>query len=568
MALSYVTLVCDLYDPQGNPLSGGSAVFTPSVPLTDVADQMVIAAQQLTVPFPGLTSPSVLLLATDNGNPQPAGWTWGVTFTAKGAPAGYSFYLPAGPASFTAASGSPSIAWTAGGGLMSLPVGTGVKLTGTSLPGGFTAGTLYYVVASSGLTAELATSAGGNPITAASDGSGTLTVVQRNLSSVTPVIPAPPTSIAYLPVPAGTPAAGDVISATGPGAYQWAPPSTGGVVDSVSAVNASIVVAGTSANPTLQTGRLDVIAATRPPLGGVPLGGQKLTGVATGTDAGDAVNVGQLSALMPAPSGTALSGQVPVATGTGNASAWGTPAGSSGSGITSVTNGDASIAVGGTATAITVETGTLDVIASLHPPAADWSNNGRKITSIANGSAATDAAAFGQIPAALPPNGAAGGALAGSYPNPALADTAVTAGSYTSANITVGADGRITSAASGGFTGGTLGQYIAPSVTALTDGATIAVNAALGDDFYVTLGGNRTMGAPSNPHDGQRILFELAQDSTGSRTVTWTSGTGGYSFGSGSAPTLSTAAGATDQVGFRYSARKQRWLYLGSDTGF
>ncbi|HEX5268911.1 MAG TPA: hypothetical protein VFW33_00425, partial [Gemmataceae bacterium] len=56
-----------------------------------------------------------------------------------------------------------------------------------------------------------------------------------------------------------------------------------------------------------------------------------------------------------------------------------TPA--SGTGVASVTAGDTSVVIGGTATAPTVETGTLDVIASDHPPAANWSNNSKKITS-------------------------------------------------------------------------------------------------------------------------------------------------------------------------------------------
>lgn len=77
--------------------------------------------------------------------------------------------------------------------------------------------------------------------------------------------------------------------------------------------------------------------------------------------------------------------------------------GGGGSGtVTSVAAADTSVVIGGTPTvAPTVRTNTLDVIATDHAPAADWSNNSHKITSLANGSGAQDAAAFGQIAAAL-----------------------------------------------------------------------------------------------------------------------------------------------------------------------
>jgi hypothetical protein len=70
--------------------------------------------------------------------------------------------------------------------------------------------------------------------------------------------------------------------------------------------------------------------------------------------------------------------------------------------VDSVTAGDLSIVVGGTASAPTIETGTLDEIATLHPPAGNWSNNSKKITSLANGSGAQDAVAFGQLAAYAP----------------------------------------------------------------------------------------------------------------------------------------------------------------------
>ena len=94
------------------------------------------------------------------------------------------------------------------------------------------------------------------------------------------------------------------------------------------------------------------------------------------------------------PSGAA-SGYVLTSDGSGGAS-WQASSG----GVTSVTAGDTSITVGGTSSAPAIETGTLDAIAADHPPAGNWSNNSHKITGLANGASASDAAAFGQIPVA------------------------------------------------------------------------------------------------------------------------------------------------------------------------
>ena len=94
MALDYVELVLDLYDGGGNPIVAGTASLTPSVQLTDTADKQVIVQAPLVVTFRG-TSPSVKLLATDNGALAPSGWGWSIEFSGvPGNPAGFSFFLP------------------------------------------------------------------------------------------------------------------------------------------------------------------------------------------------------------------------------------------------------------------------------------------------------------------------------------------------------------------------------------------------------------------------------------------------------------------------------------------
>jgi hypothetical protein len=65
-------------------------------------------------------------------------------------------------------------------------------------------------------------------------------------------------------------------------------------------------------------------------------------------------------------------------------------------------------------------TDDLSAIASANATAGNVSLNSHKITGLANGSVATDAAAFGQIPTSLPPSGTAAGDLSGTYPNPQI----------------------------------------------------------------------------------------------------------------------------------------------------
>lgn len=76
----------------------------------------------------------------------------------------------------------------------------------------------------------------------------------------------------------------------------------------------------------------------------------------------------------------------------------------------------------------------------------------------------------------------------------------------------------------------------------LTDAATIAWDTRLGN-AQVTLGGNRTLGAPSNLLAGQIYFLIVIQDGTGSRTLTWNSV---FKWAAGTAPTLSTGTTKKD----------------------
>lgn len=158
---------------------------------------------------------------------------------------------------------------------------------------------------------------------------------------------------------------------------------------------------------------------------------------------------------------------------------------------------------------------SLDQLAGFHVTAADWSNNSHKITNLANGSSAQDAAAFGQV---MPKAG-------------------------------------------GTFTGRTV-----PAVFALTFATTIAVDASLGNYARVTLTASTgTLGAPSNAVDGQALIVEISQDATGSRTMAWNAA---WQFSTlFASPTLSTAANAIDMVAFIYNSTKAKWICVGNAIG-
>lgn len=85
----------------------------------------------------------------------------------------------------------------------------------------------------------------------------------------------------------------------------------------------------------------------------------------------------------------------------------------------------------------------------------------------------------------------------------------------------------------------------------LTDAATIVVNMSNFLNAQVTLGGNRTLGQPTNVKYGQSGYILIIQDGTGNRTLAYHSD---WKFAGGSDPVLSTAAGAVDVLYYQYLA--------------
>ena len=144
-------------------------------------------------------------------------------------------------------------------------------------------------------------------------------------------------------------------------------------------------------------------------------------------------------------------------------------------------------------------------------------------TSIANVSSALAASIGNQLPKA-------GGAMTGVLSATDVYVSALAVGT----NSLLGKDIHIEKAA-------------VADIQALTDGTNIAVDLNTGQNFTVTLAGNRTLSNPTNCVAGQVGSIFVVQDGTGSRTLAY--GTS-WDFAGGEAPVLSTDAAAIDRIDY------------------
>jgi hypothetical protein len=105
-----------------------------------------------------------------------------------------------------------------------------------------------------------------------------------------------------------------------------------------------------------------------------------------------------------------------------------------------------------------------------------------------------------------------------------------------------------------------------PAVVANTPSATVTTDASLGTHFRWTAAQNFTLSNPTNPTDGQRVLWEIIQDATGSRTIAFDTK---FAFGTDiTGVTLTTTAAKRDFITAMYNSTADKWYVVGVSKGY
>lgn len=108
----------------------------------------------------------------------------------------------------------------------------------------------------------------------------------------------------------------------------------------------------------------------------------------------------------------------------------------------------------------------------------------------------------------------------------------------------------------------------APSVVALTDGATVAVSGTSGPIQTLVAAGNRTILTPSNAANGRRLIIAHTA-SVADRQLTLTTGSAGaFEFGTDILGLSLTTLNTTDYIGCIYDSTAARWRVVSYVKGF
>jgi hypothetical protein len=111
-------------------------------------------------------------------------------------------------------------------------------------------------------------------------------------------------------------------------------------------------------------------------------------------------------------------------------------------------------------------------------------------------------------------------------------------------------------------------NVLGEAVVALTDAASVSLDASLGSVFTLSAGGNRTILAPSNPTNGQKIVIRHLA-SGADRTLSLTTGSSGaFRFGTDITALTATTSAKTDYIGAIYNSTDSRWDVVAYVKGY
>lgn len=108
---------------------------------------------------------------------------------------------------------------------------------------------------------------------------------------------------------------------------------------------------------------------------------------------------------------------------------------------------------------------------------------------------------------------------------------------------------------------------ILAAVVVLTDGATPALDASLGNTFYLDSVQNPTIAVPTNAVNGQRIVI-IFKATSSPRTLSLNTGAGGFSFGTDITALTATASANHDFIGCIYDSVLTKWCVVAYTKGF